>query len=105
MARVYCENEDAKLFWHISYLKSLSNVSIPLRGKGYEKPYTHGNLVTFSFQRAFAPSYGNKDVTSKVSIQFSWYRLLFPANKNNLTEKLPDVNPKNQHFLKITEHY
>jgi hypothetical protein len=31
--------------------------------------------------------------------------LLFPANKNNLTEKLQDVNPKNQHFLKITEHY
>ncbi len=37
MARVYCENEGAKLFWQISYLKSLSNVSIPLRGKGYEK--------------------------------------------------------------------
>jgi hypothetical protein len=39
IARVYCENEGAKLFWQISYLKSLSNVSIPLRGKGYEKQF------------------------------------------------------------------
>ena len=43
-------------------------VSIPLRGIGYEKPYTHGDLVTNSFQGAFAPSYGNNDVTSEVSI-------------------------------------
>ncbi|QYX29783.1 hypothetical protein [Sphaerospermopsis torques-reginae] len=38
MARVYCENQGEKLFWHISILKILSKVSIPLRGKGYEKP-------------------------------------------------------------------
>ncbi|MFM6131653.1 MAG: hypothetical protein ACKPBV_23550 [Sphaerospermopsis kisseleviana] len=43
-------------------------VSIPLRGIGYEKPYTHGDLVTNSFQGAFAPSYGNNNVTSEVSI-------------------------------------
>ncbi|WP_443096392.1 hypothetical protein [Sphaerospermopsis reniformis] len=47
---------------------TIIKVSIPLRGIGYEKPYTHGDLVTNSFQGAFAPSYGNNDVTSEVSI-------------------------------------
>jgi hypothetical protein len=32
-------------------------VSIPLRGIGYEKPYTYETLTTNSFQSAFAPSY------------------------------------------------
>ncbi len=43
-------------------------VSIPLRGIGYEKPYGHRDLDTVSFQKAFAPSYGNGNVTRLISI-------------------------------------
>jgi hypothetical protein len=40
-------------------LEDANKVSIPLRGIGYEKPYTYETLATNSFQSAFAPSYGN----------------------------------------------
>ncbi|MFM6107286.1 MAG: hypothetical protein ACKPEO_17500, partial [Sphaerospermopsis kisseleviana] len=59
MARVYCENEGAKLFWQISYLKSLSNVSIPLRGKGYEKHQSNW-MIAAGWGLAFPSPCGEK---------------------------------------------
>ncbi|MBC5797649.1 hypothetical protein H5968_21480 [Sphaerospermopsis sp. LEGE 00249] len=85
MARVYCENEGAKLFWHISYLKSLSNVSIPLRGKGYEKQEKEQVLQEAKAEEWFPSPCGEKVMKNPILTE-TLLHLAFKGHLRQATE-------------------